>query len=337
MSKQPVAEPSDTVDQSVTNPSTEPTDKVSDTVRIKQPFLTEIYHDEIARREEQDEILLLVPGQDSGSERKEKALQAYKKIVGAVDDLAGSDLKTHYLKNIHPGNPADQGKFIAVPADFHKGPSMFEEDRYTFIYGEDMDNKIKENCNSEMMECLNGTEVTKGMMKFAEGHIWNNGMVAYNKNNIIIRGKDNEYGQPGGDVKMGFVRAMFSYNRLGVAVMKQYIVPELIRSVNEGKYGSKSDPLEIENAIVSKYETIYQEKYNMLHKTDILKDELFVDAPPTETLNKPLDPKDRRIDDLEKKVRSLTSKLKQTLEKVIDLEDLMLDISIKLEKINTDH
>lgn len=277
----------------------------------------------------------MVPNQHSGAEQKEKALKTFKKIVGAIDDLSGSDLKKHYLKNIYLGDPVNQGKFIAVPADFHKGPFMFEEDRYTFIYGEEMDNKIKGNCNSEMMECLNGTEITKGMMKFAEGHIWNNGMIAYNKNNIIIRGKDNEYGQPGGDVGRGFVRAMFSYDRLGVEVMKQYIVPELIRSVNEGKYGSKSDPSEIENAIVSKYKTIYQEKYNILHKTDILKDELFVDAPPAETLNKPLDPKDRRIDDLEKKVKSLTSKLKQTLEKVIDLEGLMLDISIKLGENNT--
>src|SRR5438309_481593 len=82
-------------------------------------------------------------------------------------------------------------------------------------------------CNEELFEQINGTEITKGMMQRAQGNRWLNGLIVHNKNSIVIRGQDNNFGQP------GFLSGVFFYNRLGVEVMNRYIVPKLIHMVNE--------------------------------------------------------------------------------------------------------
>lgn len=270
-------------------------------------------------------------------------LKMYQGVVAKSTHLSGTEYKKKLLEQIHPGYLPDQGIFLKCPLDIHKGPFFYENDKYAFIYGEETDKNIRDNCNNELFKQINGTEITHGMMKRAEGNTWLNGIIVYNKNSIVIRESDNNFGQP------GWLKATYYYNKLGVEVMHRYIIPKLIKSVNEGEIDSALGFNRSSTIVIETYGKVYAEKVMMLNQNNIdhiNELTLFEDAPRAETLNKSniagdvssetvlkltqmIDAKDIQIDALEKKVESLSSKLNLVLTKITELEEIILDLSIK--------
>jgi len=59
---------------------------------------------------------------------------------------------------------------------------------------------------------------------------------------------------------------------------------------------------------------------------------LFYDSLPKETLHKPLDEKDAKIFQLEKKVSFLMERINGFERKIFELEEMYLDMSIKINK-----
>lgn len=301
------------------------------------------YEAEMNKRNEQDMVWSVA--NNTWLPESEK-LKMYQGVVNKSKNLSGLEYKKKLLEQIHPGNPADQGNFIKCPSDIYKGPFFYEEDRYTFIYGAGTDRNIRDNCNNELFKQINGTEITYGMMKRAEGNTWLNGMIVYNKNSIVQREPDNNFGQP------GFLRGAYFYTNLAVEVMNRYIIPKLIKEVNENKINPKDGYVRSSKIITETYRKVYTEKMNMLNQNNIEhinECTLFEDAPRAEklltqgsagavdseaikNLTKIIESKDIRIDALEKKVESLSSKLNLVLTKMNELEEMFLDVSIKVNK-----
>jgi hypothetical protein len=270
------------------------------------------------------------------SQKSNRLLTIYNKIINSKKCLVGKSFKQHMLEQIHPGDICRQAIFVPVPIDQHKGPVtdvpgakgpfMYEQDKYRIIFGESTDKKITGNCNDELFQTIDDTQITHGMMKFAEGFCWNNGLIALNQNSIIIRKQDNESGQP------GFMEGVYFFTRLGVAIMKRYIVPKLIRAVNENQITTKTNPRDIKAMIRDIYQTTHCSKVLILDAPDTIEETLFEDAPPDEILHQPLDAKDRKIDQLEKKIEALNQKLNMFLKKLVEMEEIILDISIERSK-----
>jgi len=235
-----------------------------------------------------------------------------------------------------------QGKFVSCPLDIHKGPFFCFEDNYQYIFGEETDKKIHDNCNVDLFKQIDGTKITHGVMKYVEGNRWMNGMICYNQNSICIRNEDNGFGQP------GFLSAVYFYDRLGVEIMKQYIVPELIRAVKENRINTSNGWGITRTIITDTYDNVHKSKIAMLNGANIAyvnRSTLFEDAPreeklvpvPTspddiQSLMHVIDEKDRKIDALEKRVESLSVRLNMVLTKITELEDIFLDVSIRMNK-----
>jgi hypothetical protein len=329
-----------------TNAETDTTDTVSvtetktDDVKINTDPLMSLYGEEMNKRNEQSMAWSLANNKNLPYAEK---LKIYQGMIDQSKTLSGTRYKTELLKQIYPGNPSNQGLFIHCPIDIHKGSFVHDEDRYTYIYGEEVDRKIRDNCNNNLFQQINGTEITQGMMKRAEGNKWLNGIIVYNKNSIVVRDPDNDFGQP------GFLKATYYYDKLGVEVMNRYIIPKLIKEVNEKTINPKEGYDRSVNLITETYEKVYQDKIMILNQNNIEHINeltLFEDAQRAEKLNtsdvgdsdaikrltRIIDEKDKRIDVLEKKVESLNSKLNLVLTKIIDLEEIYLDLSIRSNK-----
>jgi hypothetical protein len=286
--------------------------------------LHKLYAEEMKARDNQDELYNLIVRPEIDSKTR---LDVYNTMIKNAASATGSTFYNKMLKNIYSGGSiSTQCKFINCPSDLHKDQGHYNtEDSYTYIYGECNEKLINNGLNVELFKQINGTEVTYGMVKNAEGFVWNNGLIVYNKNTIVVRNLDNRYGQP------GFCQSAKFFNQLGVDIMHKYIVPQLISNVNANIVNSKSRPEEIKNEICNMYNKIYTEKLEMLEtqRETITEDILFEDAPAQETLNKVLDPKDAKIDHLEKKVNALSSKLDLLLSKMSIMEELLMDVSIE--------
>lgn len=241
---------------------------------------------------------------------------AYKSIL---DD--NKTTKEKLLTNIYDER-FSQGIFYDIPLDFTKGPFFNKEDEYTYIYGEETDKKIINGANDELFELadVNNKYITKGMMNVKNNNIWVNGSLAYNKNGIVIRNNDNKVGQP------GYICGIFFYNRLGIDIMKKYIIPKLIRDANMNKYNAKSYVYDIMSEIKSLYDINYNNKLKLLDlNNDILIEELYKDSPSEEILYKKLDEKDIKIDALEKRLSTIEAKVEKLLEYIVDSEFINYD------------
>lgn len=325
---------------STSEPSTDTNAIESVDMQDERMFSAEAIRAEMDRRNEQDFMWRAVSATGNGA-----SLSLCRYIANKSKGLSGTQYKAKLLDQIYPGALGAQGNFIRCPLDIHKGPFFYGEDKYTFIYGEETEKNIHDNCNEALFMQIDNTEITEGMMKRAEGHNWLNGVVLYNKNSIVIREADNNFGQP------GFMRGAFYYDKLGVEVMKRYIVPRLIKEVNDGTINSITGYNDVAKIITETYETVYTNKINALNQANIehLNEvTLFADAPRAEKLNKAdksdvsqenlkklqqiIESKDRRIDSLEKKVESLSSQLNMILGKLNDLEEIVLTESIRVNK-----
>lgn len=293
---------------------------------IKNPTFTSDYSAAMEERARDDKIFNMALSLEHGKCTSDSLLEKYKKIIGQTEDLSGSNLKTFMLSRLYDGPMDYQGRFMACPLDLHKGPFLSSEDKFEYVFNGEMDKGIEQNYNNDLGRSINGTGISQGMMNFAQGKKWCNGLIVYNKNCIVVRDEDNCYGQP------GFLSGVYFYNRLAVDIMKQYIVPQLIHQINNKTITSSSNPEEIRDIICSTFSRTYKEKMILLDITDMTTEVLFEDAPPKETLHVLIDSRDKKIDTLEKIVTSLSSRLNQILKKYVELEEMVLDLSISHNK-----
>jgi hypothetical protein len=232
------------------------------------------------------------------------------------------NLKTSMLRTVHNGPKELQGAKQKVPLDFHKGPYMHPEDEYVTIYQGEWEID-KDNCNFDLIKTIGDTDITYGMKAYAEGVVWNNALICYNKNSIVIRDTDNKYGQP------GYLSGFIYYDKLATLIMHKYIVQGLINKANNKEFDPMTDPATIHRYIDSEYQSVRKDLTLLLNSPDITEKELFSNAPVQEELDKPLDPKDKRIAELEQKVNGLETKLDRVCGKLDDIEDILLELAIK--------
>ena len=283
-----------------------------------QEKLDTAHNNILKSRKEQDELYFKVVTTEKRSDLK----KLYSSMIAKKYD---ESLKSKMLRIIHSGPFEEQGMRIKVPLDYHKGPYMNREDEYVIIYGPN-ESKINGNCNNVLINTIDNSEVTYGMVEYAEGTKWNNALICYNKNSIVVRDNDNKYGQP------GFLTGFVYYDGLGVEIMKRYIINGLIRKVNELNFSKYTDAESVKGYIETFYlkvRTSLLERLDNPNISDITEDELFSDAPQKEELNKVIDDKDRRIADLERRISILEQRLERVLNKIDEIEDIALDSSIK--------
>lgn len=295
---------------------------------------------EINRRKEEDSLWKLADDPHMSDDVKS---HVYNCIVMKSMYLMGSDYKAKLSENVYP-DTGRQGSAMECPIDFHKGPSLFPEDTYTYIYGEETDKNIVDNCNEKLFKSINNTAISEGMMLRSQGHKWLNGIILYNSHSIVIRNPDNNFGQP------GFLTGYFYYDRLAIEVMNRYIVPALIKAVNDGTINEKNGYNKATDIISNVYKKVYSEKLNMLSQPNIdhiNEKTLFADAPliqkikkaPSKEesdsiieLRKDCEEKDEKIDRLEKRVDALASMVEMLMNKLNVVEELCLDMSIHNNK-----
>jgi hypothetical protein len=149
------------------------------------------FMEKMAERRAQDEMFRATT---KPTAIRESLNKLYSGILGKSPvNSKPADMKSYMLKRLYDGPLDLQGKHIKVPIDFHKGPYMDPDDAYTVIYG--AESNISNNCNTKLLKPINDTGVSHGMKAYAEGVMWNNGLICYNKNSIVIREEDNVYGQ----------------------------------------------------------------------------------------------------------------------------------------------
>jgi hypothetical protein len=252
----------------------------------------------------------------------EERLKIYTKIISDEEKLSGSRLKMKMETILYHGD--NKSKFTECPYNYLDGPFMNSDDIYEYIFGMETNKKLKGLMNPELFERINGTEITYGMLKSAQGCNWYNGVIAYNGHSIVIRDKDNAYGQP------GFLSILQFYDRLGIEILKRYLVVELKNNVQRGEISVNSNPYELQEKILSQYTKVRTDKINMLYIPDITIEHLFSDAPICIT-NK-MDEKDIRIEELSKTINILKSDVETLLCKMKCLEEMILDMSISHNK-----
>ncbi len=183
------------------------------------------------------------------------------------------------LEQIYPGDISKQGQFILCS---HHDLSY---NTNTIIYGEKTNNKInRQGLNEELFKQIQGTEVTKGMLKNAQGYKWQNGFIALGINCIFIRDSDNCYGQPGS------MMGAFFYNKLGINVFEKDVVPQLVIEFNEKTSNFSSNDIEFNNLkldphdfmqfVSNTFKNVYDQKLKMLEDSEhqIDEHELFIDV-----------------------------------------------------------
>ena len=240
------------------------------------------------------------------------------------------EIKTKNIENVNiynkltQGNPfivAEQGEFNPAPINYYKGPYFNSEDEYFFIYGEkvNMENIDDYNYNKELGKKINMLEEkTFGVKRVESGITWSNGMIAYNKDSILIREGDNEYGQP------GFLRCAKYGNLLAVEIMKRYLIQKLINDINDKKINERTNPKDIIVEIEDLFNNIYGEKYKILKGNNYIDiDELFSDQPlPTDIEN----------NSANETCSDEVLSLKETITSILEIMELLIDKNKQLEK-----
>ena len=212
---------------------------------------------------------------------------------------------------------------MGVPIDFHKGPYMNPEDEYTTIFEGESESQIEGNCNHNLIKTIGDTEVTCGMKSYAEGVKWNNGLICYNKNNIIVRDTDNNFGQP------GFLSGFFYYDKLAIEIMERYIVADLIAKANRSEFTIMTDPNNVRSFIESRYSEVRTVLLERLEDLDMTEVVLFADAPIREEINASLNASEQRVVELCVRVQVLEEQVRFLLKRLEEVEDIALDSAIK--------
>lgn len=288
------------------------------------PTFNDLLTAEKNRREQQDEVWHAV-GKKSADELNEYYSQILADGVASGGQAGVENFKEYMLRVLSNINVSCQGEFTSVPFDYHTGPFINPEDEYTIIYGDEQ--RIKGNCNHAMMETIGNTEITRGMKAYAEKIIWNNGLICYNKDTILVRGEDNKFGQPGS------IDGFLCGDRLAIQIMMRYIVPELIHKVNREEYTNLTNPRIVRDFIVERYTELRNRFLPLLAEEGMTEDRLFDDAPIAEEIGAIVDDSELRILELERRVEKLERQLAQALAKIEEVEDIALDASIaKTEK-----
>ena len=280
------------------------------------------YEAELAKRNQQDSIWKVT---NNPEVTREDLNRVYTSILteDTKDSSSGtSSLKRSMLRQIHSGDMSKQGRVMDVPIDFHKGPFLNAEDEYQMIFEAESENKIRGNCNAELIKTIGDTEVTYGMKAYAEGVKWNNGLICFNKNNIVVRNADNNFGQP------GFLCGFFYYDRLAVEIMERYVVTDLISKANRREFTIMTDPVDVRTFITERYRDVRTELEKKLENPDMTETLLFADAPVKEELNAPLNDSEIRVAELENKVRVLEEQVKFLIKRLEEVEDIALDAAI---------
>lgn len=285
---------------------------------MTQSETMDAYQKEMNKRDEQDMLWKAALSSD-----RQSLNRLYTSIISDNGTSeSSSSLKTSMFRQVHSGDLNKQGKFIDVPIDFHKGPFMNPEDEYQIIFEGESEAKIRGNCNHQLIKTIGDTEVTHGMKAFAEGVKWNNGLICYNKNNIIVRNGDNNYGQP------GFLAGVFFYDRLAVDIMNQYIVADLIAKANRNEFTIMTDAKEVRDFITKRYAEVRALCEERLNNSNMTETQLFADAPIREDLNAPLEESESRTLELEKRVRVLEEQVAFLMRRLEEVEDIALDSAI---------
>jgi hypothetical protein len=277
---------------------------------------------ELARRNQQDSIWKVTNNPESTREDLNRIYTSILTESSKTGKKGVTSLKRTMLRQVHNGDMSKQGRAIDVPLDFHKGPYLNIEDEYSTIFEGESESKIRGNCNAELIRVIGGTEVTYGMKAYAEGVKWNNGLICYNKNNIVVRNTDNNFGQP------GFLSGFFYYDQLGVEIMNNYLVTELIAKANRNEFTIMTDPSSVRNFISSRYQEVRQELEKRLELPNMTESQLFIDAPIREELNAPLSESDIKVSELERRVKILEEHVEFLLKRLEEVEDIALDSAI---------
>ncbi len=315
MSTEPVIEPvNEPVIESVIEPGNEPVIEPV-IINVSTNALMTAYEQRLAERQKENELFNLSGRKESDDT---EVLKAYEKLIEESNQTRNKDLRAYYTKTLYPGrfNDASSGHFEHVPLDFHK-PGLYKEDNFTTIYGNETN--LHDNYNPDLFQDV-GAGVTKGMIEYRSGFKWNNGLICYNKNFIIIRDEDNTYGQP------GFLSGMSFYDRLSVEIMRKYLVVELKNMIISKNVDNSTNPEDIKKFIEHKYRKIYEILLKRLDNPDMTKEELFADAPILKRTMEDEDDEDdeenktkytkkleERIANLEKKFDILSELVKKTL------------------------
>lgn len=201
-----------------------------------------------------------------------------------------------------------------------------EEEKYTIIFGEETDKQIHDNYNPALFKLDTGSKLSFGQLRASNGEIWINGLIAYNKNSIIIRNCDYG-GQP------GFLNILSVRNGLEIKILKNYIIPMLINKINKNEINTKSNAYEVMNFISTTFKKIYDQKIKLLYDSNftLLNDAIvFNDSIPEEILRTTLDKKDIKILELEEINKLMIQQLSHLEEK---LDKNVLSITQKLNNV----
>lgn len=255
-------------------------------------------------------------------------LNIYKQIILKKEC---KDLKEQkpMLEQIYPGDLSKQGQFTCL--SFINCTNVHGSN---IIYGKKINGIIKNGLNQDMFKQINGTEVTVGMMKNAEGYKWQNGFIQCTKNSVLIRDQDNQYGQPGS------MMCAYFYNKLGVKVFDKYVVPGLYElfkthTVNHTHDDIDSNNLRLEphifmHFVTDTFKKIYDQKLELLESCghEINEDKLFTDAPNSAIINHITIKTNDYVSFFRKPIRSLKNILKTV---IITVRDTLNNALIKLE------
>lgn len=300
---------------------------------IKYPIsVDDAYMNELNIRKQQDMVFSVVNNPKLPDFEKHKI---YTNIINEANAYS-DDYITYITKQIYSGPIDLQGVFVNCSSDIHHNSS--KNNKYTIIFGND-------NHNNDFSECINNTEVTIGMLRHTQGEKWLNGLIAYNNNSIVVRDDDNNFGMP------GFMKCVNFYNRLGVKIMKDYIVPHLIDYVNCHMINTYKNYSYVRSIICELYSKVLDEKMSIINEAikngqSITENQLFYDLLTKTNVNSihsnsnfnsslkeviisDNDDKNNRIYQLEQKVLELENIINKALDKMTYLEEICLDISIK--------
>lgn len=273
----------------------------------------------LAQRKQQDDIWKIT---NDLSTNREDLNKIYTSIL--VDDQYDSSkksLKNLMLQRMYDNNYGEQGSAVGVPIDFHKGPFMNAEDKYYIIFEADSESKILDNQNSELIRTIGNTEVTNGMKAYAEGIKWNNGLICNNKNSIILRNADNNFGQP------GFLTGFFYNDRLAVEILNRYLVVDLINQAIRNNFTIMTDPDEVKKFITERYNEVRNNLLEKLEDSEMTESQLFFDAPIRDNPNISIADSALRIE-FEKRIRILEERVEYLLKRLEEVEELALDSAI---------
>jgi hypothetical protein len=243
---------SEHIEENLSENTNELTDMYEKLVRLRKkqdasfksdtPIKNKQYIETIETREEQDKLFNLINTPLITRSEARKIIENQDKTINNKTTLKNKMLMTRYDNRF-----SKQGEFINVPLNFHEG---YTNSNFKYIFKADTNN----------LKLYNTDDV-----------IWENGLICSNRNTIVVRDKDNNWG------KNGFLQGVFFSDYLSVDIMNKYLIPYLKSEVINKNINCTSNPDEIRKNITDKYNNIYKEKINMLESSDMTIEKLYAD------------------------------------------------------------